>query len=113
MVLAGCGTKNRVQIGDTVSITYTATYPDGTIFDQNTEASPLMFVVGAGQVIQGLDEAVVGMKVGKTKTVTIAPEKGYGKLYQKENVQKIGKVIFDKIGITPEAGKIQKLDTIE
>jgi len=58
-----------------VSITYTATFADGQVFDQNTEQTPLMFSVGSGNVIQGLDEAVVGMNVGDTKTVTIAPEK--------------------------------------
>ena len=57
-----------------ISITYTATFSDGQIFDQNTAQKPLMFTVGSGQVIQGLDEGVVGMKVGNTKTVTIKPE---------------------------------------
>ena len=34
--------------------------------------------VGTGQLIQGFDQAVVGMAVGEKKTVTIAPEEGYG-----------------------------------
>jgi FKBP-type peptidyl-prolyl cis-trans isomerase 2 len=72
-----------------------------------------MFVVGTNQVIQGLDEGIVGMKIGKSKTITITPDKGYGKLYQKQNVQKVGKLIFDAIGIVPEVGKMQKLDSIE
>lgn len=113
LVIAWCTSKNRVQVGDTVTIVYTATYPDGTIFDQNTEDQPLMFVVGTNQVIQGLDEGIVGMKIGKSKTITITPDKGYGKLYQKQNVQKVGKLIFDAIGIVPEVGKMQKLDSIE
>lgn len=112
-VFAWCNSKNKVQIGDTITMVYTATYPDGTIFDQNTEETPLMFIAGNKQVIEGLDETVVGMKVGKTKTVTITPDKWYGKLYQEQNIQKVGKLIFDTIGLTPEAGTIQKLDNIE
>ena len=54
---------------------YTATFPDGQVFDKNNEQTPLMFTVGSGNVIQGLDEAVVGMNVGSTKTITIAPKK--------------------------------------
>jgi FKBP-type peptidyl-prolyl cis-trans isomerase 2 len=61
-----------------------------------------MFIVGSGQTIEGLDKGVVGMKVGKTKTITIQPEQGYGKMYQQYDIQKIGKVIFDKIGVTLE-----------
>jgi len=58
-----------------ISITYIATFSNGQIFDQNTEQKPLIFTVGSGQVIRGLDKGVVGMKVGKTKTITITPEK--------------------------------------
>jgi FKBP-type peptidyl-prolyl cis-trans isomerase len=39
---------------------------------------PFEFTLGAGQVIAGWDEGLVGMKVGEKKTLTIAPEKAYG-----------------------------------
>ena len=112
-VVAGCTTKNSVKVWDIISITYTATFPDGTVFDQNTEQTPLMFSVGSGSVIQWLDEGVVGMKVGGTKTLTIAPDKGYGKLYNESNIQRISQLIFDKLSITPENGTTQKLGDIE
>lgn len=112
-VLSGCGSQDKVNVGDLISITYTATYSDGTMFDQNSAQAPLMFVVGSGQVIQGLEEGILGMKVGKTRTITITPDKWFGKLYQEANIQKVGKLIFDKIGIVPEKWKMQKLDTIE
>jgi len=41
--------------------------------------SPLEFKVGEGEVIKGLDEAVVGLNSGEKKTVAIPPEKAYGK----------------------------------
>ncbi|MEI6119002.1 MAG: FKBP-type peptidyl-prolyl cis-trans isomerase [bacterium] len=49
-----------------------------------------------------MDEGVVGMTVGGTKTLTIAPDKGYGKLYNTNNIQRISQLIFDKLSIKPE-----------
>jgi peptidyl-prolyl cis-trans isomerase B (cyclophilin B) len=42
------------------------------------EPAPLSFTVGRGEVIDGLDEAVVGMAAGEEATVTVPPESGYG-----------------------------------
>jgi len=42
------------------------------------ELAPLEVEVGAGYVIKGFDEALLGMKVGERKSVTITPEMGYG-----------------------------------
>lgn len=67
-----------VKQGDTISVHYTGKFPEGEVFDSSVGKQPLTFVVGSGQLIQGFDEAVVGMKVGETKTVEIPPEKAYG-----------------------------------
>jgi len=67
-----------VQPGDTVHVHYTGTLADGSVFDTSSGGDPLSFVVGAGDVIAGFDEAVAGMEVGETKTVTIQPEDAYG-----------------------------------
>ena len=69
-----------VAIGDNVSVYYTGTFTNGTVFDTNVGKPPLNFTVGAGQVIQGFDNAVVGMKVNQTKNVTIPPNQAYGNL---------------------------------
>jgi hypothetical protein len=68
----------KVKAGDHVSVDYTGRLLDGTIFDTSIGRSPLDFDVGAGQMIKGFDEGVVGMKVGETKIVTIPPEQAYG-----------------------------------
>jgi len=44
-----------------------------------------------------LEEAVVGMKVGQTKKITITPDLGYGNLYNPFHLQKISKLLFDKM----------------
>ena len=67
-----------VQPGDTVHVHYTGTLADGSVFDTSSGGDPLSFVVGAGDVIAGFDEAVAGMNVGETRTVTIQPEDAYG-----------------------------------
>ena len=51
-----------IKTGDNVSVFYTGTLEDGTIFDSNEGKEPLKFEVGSGQVISGFDEAVIGMK---------------------------------------------------
>ncbi len=57
---------------------YIAYLTSGQIVDQSKGRGPLAFVVGGGELIKGFDEAVVGMKMGDEKTVTIPPEKAYG-----------------------------------
>lgn len=68
-----------VKKGDKVSLEYTGTFSDGTVFDSSSKHnSPLKFEVGSGLVIPGFDQAVVGMKVGDSKKITIQPADAYG-----------------------------------
>jgi peptidylprolyl isomerase len=64
--------------GDTVSVHYTGRLNDGTVFDSSRNGDPLTFELGGGQLIQGFDQAVMGMEVGETKTVELAPSEAYG-----------------------------------
>lgn len=65
--------------GDAVKVHYTGRLENGEIFDSSEGLKPLNFIVGHREVIKGFDEAVEGMIVGEEKSVTIEPEKGYGK----------------------------------
>jgi peptidylprolyl isomerase len=67
-----------VQEGDVIEIHYTGKLKDDTIFDKSEGREPLKFTVGTKQIIAGMNKAVVGMKVGETKTVTMSPEEAYG-----------------------------------
>ena len=74
---------SHAKSGDTVKIHYTGTLDDGTEFDSSAGREPLEFSLGSGQVIAGFDDAVDGMAVGDSKTVTIPPAEAYGDRYEK------------------------------
>jgi FKBP-type peptidyl-prolyl cis-trans isomerase 2 len=81
-----------VKKGDHIAVNYVGTLEDGTIFDTSIEEQakkggvyseyrdyePLEFTVGAGQMIKGFDQGVIGMKVGETKRVKIPAKEAYG-----------------------------------
>ncbi len=64
--------------GNTVKVHYTGTLEDGTTFDTSVEREPLEFTLGQGMLIPGFEEAVKGMQVGQSKTVTIPSEGAFG-----------------------------------
>ncbi|MDD3083679.1 MAG: peptidylprolyl isomerase [Candidatus ainarchaeum sp.] len=70
----------KVKIGDNISVNYTGRLLSGEIFDSSIGRQPLSFVAGAGQMIKGFDEAVIGMKIGETKEITLSPEQAYGEI---------------------------------
>lgn len=67
-----------VKAGDKVRVHYKGTLTDGTMFDSSEGREPLEFTVGSGMMIKGFDNAVLGMEVGETKTVTIPYQDAYG-----------------------------------
>jgi len=74
----GDATGIRARAGDTVSISYTGTFENGTVFDSNMNTQPIDFILGNTSVIDGLNEAIVGMAQGEEKTVQIPASKAYG-----------------------------------
>mgnify|MGYP000227023754 FL=1 len=85
-----------IEPGDTVTIEYVGRFDDGSIFDTSRyevalehglddaqDAGPgdypaLSFTVGAGDIIEGLDNSLVGMRDGEEATVEVTPERAYG-----------------------------------
>ncbi|MEJ2274312.1 MAG: peptidylprolyl isomerase [Woeseiaceae bacterium] len=80
----------QAKSGDTVRIHYKGTLDDGTEFDSSAGRDPLEFSLGEGQVIPGFDNAVDGMAVGESKTVTIPAEEAYGERHD-QLVQEVPK----------------------
>ncbi len=64
--------------GKTVEVHYTGWLLDGTQFDSSVGGAPFSFMLGAGEVIEGWDRGVAGMKVGGKRKLTLPPELGYG-----------------------------------
>jgi peptidylprolyl isomerase len=69
---------DSVRAGDQVRIHYTARFVDGSVFASSRESGPLDFVAGGAQVIEGVSQAVIGMKVGDEKVVDVPPELAFG-----------------------------------
>lgn len=65
--------------GDIIAAHYVGKLENGQVFDSSRDrGAPIQFQLGAGQVIRGWDEGIVGMKQGGTRILTISPEFGYG-----------------------------------
>jgi FKBP-type peptidyl-prolyl cis-trans isomerase len=75
------GTGAEAKSGSTVYVNYVgALWSNGKEFDSSWKRNePFQFVLGAGQVIKGWEQGVVGMKVGGRRELKIPPELGYGK----------------------------------
>jgi len=73
------GTGQEAKNGDKVTVHYVGVLEDGTKFDSSLDRNqPFTFDLGAGQVIQGRDLGVVGMKIGEARMLYIPSEFGYG-----------------------------------
>jgi FKBP-type peptidyl-prolyl cis-trans isomerase len=73
------GSGAEAKTGDDVKVHYTGWLTNGTKFDSSVDRGrPFGFQLGAGRVIAGWDQGVVGMKVGGKRKLTIPPHLGYG-----------------------------------
>ena len=111
-----------IEPGDGVTIEYVGRFEDGTVFDTSrpevarehglieaqgvdaSEYTPLSFTVGAGEIIEGLDEALVGLAAGEETTVTVPPAKAYGE-FQADRVREYDPETFEgMVGKEPAVG---------
>jgi peptidylprolyl isomerase len=99
---------SQVKEGDNISLHYTGTLDDGTVFDSSDGREPLSFTVGSGEVIQGFDEGVRGMEVGETRDIQIPPDQAYGEYYD-ELVRIVPRQAFPE-EMTPAIGMTLELE---
>ncbi len=71
------GQGKLADVGDTISVYYTGTLLDGTIFDSNAGGTPFSLTLGNNDVIQGWEQGLIGMQVGEKRKLTIAPALAY------------------------------------
>jgi len=93
----------RAKVGDQVTIHFSAFLDDGTELESTEAKEPFQFVLGAGDVIAGLDGAVVGMSVGDKKISTLKPAEAFGER-SAELIRPTAKSQFgDDMDLTPGA----------
>lgn len=107
-----------ITTGDTVTFEYTARFDDGSVFDTSDESvaeaadidtgrtfQPLTVTLGQGQIIPGLEQALLELDAGASDTVTIPPEKAYGE-WDEERIQEYDADEFSQMiaGQEPEEG---------
>ncbi|MFW6011572.1 MAG: FKBP-type peptidyl-prolyl cis-trans isomerase [Desulfosalsimonas sp.] len=101
----------QAQKGDTVKVHYKGKLDDGSVFDSSEGRDPLEFKIGDGNIIPGVEEAVVGMEPEQTKEAMIPPEKAYGE-YREEMVIEVDRSQFPE-HINPELGQQLELKQSE
>lgn len=69
---------SKTKMGDRVKIHYTGYLKDGTVFKSTVNEDPIVFTIGEGVDVPGIEKAVIGMKVGDVKSVQVLPEDAYG-----------------------------------
>ena len=106
--------SKKIENGDTISVHYVGKLENGTVFDTSVKEAaieaeiyndmrsyqPLTFTVGAGQMIKGFDEGVVGMRVGEEKTLKIPPEEAYGECIE----DLLRELPVEAVNFNPEVG---------
>ncbi len=99
-----------VKNGDQVQLHYTAKFDNGVTFDTSEGQDPVEFKVGANQIIEGVEEAVLGLEAGDKKVVSIDPEKGYGQ-HDNDLIRQAPKDILG--GQEVQNGEVIQLQTAE
>lgn len=93
------GNGAAAQKDNQLAVTYKGYLTNGTLFDQsrtgaNGQKEPLLFTLGAGQLISGFEQGVAGMKAGGTRRIIIPPALGYGDK-QQNGIPPNSVLIFD------------------
>ena len=83
------------EVGSRVQVRYTGYRPDGLSFDATGNGPALGFTLGTGQVIEGWDEGIVGMRVGGRRRLIIPAEMGYGATGVGSRIPPYTVLIFD------------------
>ncbi len=93
----------QAKMGDKVRVHFIGSLKDGTVFGATIDENPFEFTIGEKNMLPGFENAVVGMRKGESKTITLSPENAYGP-YKKELLFTTKKSGFPP-EIKPEVGK--------
>ncbi|HJP18535.1 MAG TPA: peptidylprolyl isomerase [Nitrospinota bacterium] len=93
---------SQAKAGDKVKVHYKGSFKDGKVFDSSEGKDPLEFTIGQKMVVQGFENAIVGMASGEKKKISIQPKEAYGE-YRKDLVATIDRSEIPN-DIKPELG---------
>ena len=98
----------HANAGARVKVHYICKLDDGAVVASSREKDPIEFVLGQGQILPGIEEAVSGMESGESKTVRIPPEKAFGP-HRDELIEEVPREHFPD-HIEPEVGQRLTVD---
>jgi FKBP-type peptidyl-prolyl cis-trans isomerase SlpA len=79
--------------GTRVTLHFALRLADGEVIDSNFEREPATFTVGDGNLLQGFEQSIFGLREGDRKTLVIKPEQGFGQR-NPNNIQEIARNQF-------------------
>ncbi len=103
LVIGNTASAQVVAVGDNVSVYYTGTLANGTVFGSNVGQQPLQFTVGTSPMIRGFEQAVLGMRLNQTKHVTIPASEAYGPVNQ-SLIMKVPRAEFGNMSLAVGVG---------
>ena len=89
------GSGPESKNGDNISVDYTGMLTDGKVFDSSVGRAPFTLTLGAGQVIKGWEQGLLGMKVGEKRKLTIPSDLASGKSGYPGAIPADATLIFD------------------
>lgn len=95
--------SRRVRWGDLVRVEYMAWLEDGTLFDSSLFGAPLEFTPGQHSVMPGVEQLVIGMSAGDSKTERIPPQLAFGS-YRPELSSSVSRRWLKHFDILPAIG---------
>jgi len=93
-------TDAAIGPGTRVSLHFAIKLQDGQIIDSNFDAQPASFTFGDGNIPEGFEQALLGLKAGEHAELTIAPERGFG-MHNPSNIQVLPRSQFKDMALEP------------
>lgn len=109
-----------VKKGNKVKLHLSGKLKDGRVFAITKAKEPLEFEAGAGEILPGIDDEVIGMEENEEKKITLSPGMGFGER-KEELIKKVDKNVFkgekakigQRINMQTEKGRTVSAEVIE